>query len=268
MRKKVLIITAVGLALLAAVVAVALNAVFTLTDVVVTYLPISETGEQESLELQQRLEEKFLGKSTAFLDLDEVKAVVAEYPAFEVTELKKGYPSSVIMTVAERREMFCIQKEGGYAVLDEEGRYLYDSAENLNRRSGENILLEGFEVSLKAGQIPSGNGFAAAILFANIFSEQPASARFDILSISLIGTENELAGAYTMQIQTREGVKIIIYEPDRLAEKKAAAALEKYLSLEGSERLIGFFDVVERIVDGAETGEITVSEHRTDIPKN
>ena len=115
MRKKVLIITAVGLALLVAVIAVAVNAVFTVSDIVVNFYPVSETGEEESYALQQLLDERFLGKSSAFLNLDEVKDTVLEYPAFELVEIRKDYPSTVVLTVAERREMYCILKENGTA---------------------------------------------------------------------------------------------------------------------------------------------------------
>ena len=264
-KKKVLIITAVGLALLLAVIGAAFNAIFTVTEIRVGFFPVSEEGERESYQMQEVLDRDFLGRSTAFLNLDEVRAVLKRYPGFELVEIKKDYPSKISLTVTERRELFAVEKEGGYAILDEEGRYLYDKAENVNRSSGENILLKGFSLNFRVGEKIEDENFRAAVEYVRAFSEQFGSARSDVKEISLTKTPSLLAGENYMQISTRGGVRIDIYEPCSLSEEKAKAAVEKYLSLEGTERLCGFFDIVELISPDSE-GRISVSEHRTDLP--
>ncbi len=265
-KKKVLIITAVGLALLLAVIGAAFNAIFTVTEISVDFHPVSAEGERDSYALQEELQNNFLGHSSAFLDLDDVKSLVSRYPGFELTSVSKKYPTKIVLSVEERRELFAVQKENGlYAILDENGRYLYDKEENVNRSSGENILLEGFSLSLRAGEQVNDINFLAANAYVKAFSETFGSARSDVRSVVLAEPGSALAGASYMQIMTRGGVRIDIYEPCNLTQEKADAAVDKYLSLEGVERLCGFFDIVELITPGSE-GQISVSEHRTDMP--
>lgn len=54
MKKKVLLMTTVAVFLLAAVIAAALNAVFTVTRVEVTWSLFSSAGEEEAVELQEK----------------------------------------------------------------------------------------------------------------------------------------------------------------------------------------------------------------------
>lgn len=264
-KKKVLIITAVGLALLLAVLGAAFNAIFTVTEVVVHFYPVSEEGEADSFSLQETLNRDFLGHSTAFLDLREVETAVSRYPGFELEDLKKDYPSKLVLTVRERRELFAIKKDDGmFAILDEEGRYLYDKEQNTNRSSGENILLEGFRSNFRIGEKPEDDSFLAAATYVKAFSEQFGSARSDVSAVVLLNTGSALVGENYMQIKTRGGVRIDIYDPCSKTQEKANAAVQKYLSLEGAERLCGFFDIVELLTPGSE-GEISVSEHRNSI---
>ncbi len=69
MKKKVLLMTAVGLVLFGAVLGAALNAIFTVTDVVVSFAPVSQKGVEQSYALQETLDERFIGTSTTFLYL-------------------------------------------------------------------------------------------------------------------------------------------------------------------------------------------------------
>lgn len=261
MKKKVLLMTAIGLVLLGAVIGAALNAVFTVTDVVVNYSPVSEAGIQKSYSLQEVLEERFIGKSTTFLHLEDVSAAVAEFPCFELEEVKKDFPRTVVLTVRERRETYAFAREDGlYAVLDEHGKYLYDKEDNSNHREGENILFVGFELSVVSSEV-SGEYFSEALKFVNVFLENLGDARSNIVSISLMGTENALAGSHFFRICMREGLIVDVYGPKNMPAEKALSVLEKYLALDDAQRLYGFFDIVD-LMDGG----FTVSEHRADVP--
>lgn len=263
MKKKALLMTAVALILLAAVAAAALNAVFTVTDVVVNYAPVSQEGVEESYAVQKMLDEKFVGKSSTFLDPEDVKASLSEYSSFIVKEVKKLLPRTVSVTLEERREAFAFARgDGRFAVLDENGVYLYDREENSNRRTGENILLENFDFSAMEKGKPSGDGYLkAAIDFAGVFMEKLDDARANVVSISLRRTDNEIAGAYLLRVKMREGVVIDVFSPENFAREKAEKALEKYLSLTDGQRLYGFFDVVDRV-----DGGFSVSGHRAAAP--
>lgn len=263
MRKKILIMTSIGLVLLGAVIAAVLNAVFTVTDIEVHYSAFSETGVEESRTLQARLDETFVGKSTTFLDLEEVRAMIAEFPSYQIEEVRKDFPSTVVVTVTERKEAISFVRENGlYAILDEQGLYLYDKEDNANRRTGENILLSGFEFTTTAtGEAPEGKYFESALIYATYFLQALPDARTNVVSLTLMGTENELAGSHYLRVAMREGVVIDVYGFETLAREKAEALLEKYLSLDDAQRLYGFFDIVDRI-----DGDFSVSEHRADTP--
>ena len=263
MKKKALFMTAVALILLCAVVAAALNAVFTVTDVLVNYAPVSQEGIEDSYSVQEMLDEKFIGKSTTFLDLEDVRESLAGYSSFVVKEVKKVFPRTVSVTLAERREAFAYLKDDGtYAVLDENGRYLYDKDENANRRTGENILLENFDFTFsETEKLPTDGYLKAAIAFAGVFMDRLEDARANVVSLSLRKTDNEIAGAYLMRVKMREGLVIDVFAPENFAAEKAEKVLEKYLSLTDEQRLYGFFDVVDRV-----DGGFSVSAHRSEPP--
>ena len=72
MKKRAILTTVVAFLLLVAVIAAGLNAVFTVTYVNARFLTYTEEGETAARELKEDLNE-YLGKSTTFLDLEEVR---------------------------------------------------------------------------------------------------------------------------------------------------------------------------------------------------
>ena len=92
MKKKVLITPGVAVALLIAVIAAALNAVFTVARVEVHFSVCSSQGEAEAVLLQGELTDAYVGRSTTFLKLEEVEGVVERYPAFRVVSAEKHFP--------------------------------------------------------------------------------------------------------------------------------------------------------------------------------
>ena len=260
MKKKVLILTGIAAALLIAVIAAALNAVFTVARVEVRFSTCSERGESEAVLMQSELGEYFVGKSSTFLKVEDVRAAVeASYPAFRVVSAEKHLPRTVSLTVEERRETYAFRRENGlFAILDEEGVYLYDSEQNMNRRGGENILLEGFALSVPgSGKIAEGSYAEELFAMGRVLTETFGDARANVVSVTL-SSEYEM-GAYFL-LEMREGVTVQIFTPENEPEDKARAALEKYLSLSETEKTYGFFDIIDRIGGG-----FTVSEHRASL---
>ena len=262
-KGKILLTTAIGLVLLIAVVAAALNAVFTVTDVRVDYSVLSEEGMQDGYALQSELEERFVGSSTTFLDLGEVEELVKKYPAFSLDGLRKDFPRTLTLTLTERKETYAFRREdGGYAVLDGAGLYLYDKTENVNRRLGGNVLLEGFGLTAgEAGTPVTGEYFAEALVFCGTFAENLGDVRANIASLSLIPTGNAIEGDYFFRLRFQEGLYVDVYAPSHLTENKAMAVRARYLALTDAQRLYGFFDVVDSL-----DGGFTVSAHRDKLP--
>ena len=187
MKKKVLILTGVAVALLIAVIAAALNAVFTVARVEVHFSVCSSQGEAEAVLLQGELTDAYVGRSTTFLKLEEVEGVVERYPAFRVVSAEKHFPRTVSLTVEERKECYAFRRENGlYAILDEEGVYLYDREQNVNRRGGENILLNGFALLAgEAGTKVSGEYAQELVSMLSVFTEALGDARANVVSVTL-----------------------------------------------------------------------------------
>lgn len=264
MKKKYLLATAIGLVLLGAVIGAALNAVFTVTDVKVNFTVLSEQGAEDAVVLQEKLEDLFIGKSTTFVKLEEMDPVMAAYPAFKLEKAEKEFPRTVTVAVTERKEAFAFRRadNGLFAVLDEEGRYLYDKSTNENRRKGENILFDGFVFAdTQPGEVVRGDFFEAALAFADVFWDELGDARANIESISLIDTGNPVEKDCFLRIRMREGVCMEVYDPKSYTTEKAEDMLRKYLSLTDAQRMYGFFDVMDLLDPSDAERPYTVSEH-------
>ncbi len=242
MTKRKLLTAIVAFVLLAAVVAAGLNAIFTVTYVRLEYESYSLQGSEEGGDLREKLD-AFVGKSTTFLDLDDVAAVVAKYPAMRLISIEKRYPTVVRLVVRERRETFTFARQDGYAVLDEEGKYLYDKQTTDNRAAGKNILLEGFSFTVADGEV-SGAYLPELTALAAAFRSEIKELRANILSVT-VAQATERPEDHTFRLVMQEGVMIDIAEPAVHIGEKAACALEQYLALSDEERTGGYLTVVE-----------------------
>lgn len=255
MKKKVLISTIVSFVLLLAVIAAGINAVFTVSEVRAEFCVYSDEGKSESVVLKEKLD-KFVGKSSTFLDLDDVKKTVEENPCFCVDALEKKYPTAVHVQVRERKETFACAVEGGFALFDEEGRYLYDKSENTNRLGGANVLLKDFAFSYSPRNVAQGRYAAELFQTFAVFGERLTEIRANVLSASLVilGSEDS-ARNHFFYIDMREGITIRIKNPAEYAKEKAEAVIEAYLSLSDAQRVSGELTVA----DDPNTGNIFVS---------
>lgn len=243
MKKRVLITTIVSFLLLCAVVAAGLNAVFTVTVVNAKFSVASAEGEREASELKERLD-GFVGKSSAFLNVEEVASIVAAYPCMKAEKVEKRYPSTLEVRISERKEAFSVLTERGeYAILSDDGTYLYNKDSLTNRAGGENILLTGFSFGLQQGERVNDGAFSAVLSLYRVFTEVLPEARANLVSIAYT------PGAVfdTFLLQMREGVRIQIVSPTELTGEKARAALldgnEGYLARSDGERLCGCITV-------------------------
>lgn len=257
MRKRVLLATFVALVLLAAAIGAGMNAVFTVTNVRAEFSTCSEAGAEEAVRIRAALD-GFVGKSTTFLDLDDVRAAVEENPCFRVESAEKIYPATVRVSVSELREEFACRTETGYAILDGEGKCLYEKEENVNRVSGENILLEGFGLEYSGGTA-QGEYFENVLEVATAFRASLGEIRSNVVSITLVKVTSA-ARNYFFRIRMKEGVVIDLGNPAEKAGEKAAAAIGAYNALSDENRIFGFITVL----DSPETGEVLRPDYSRD----
>jgi hypothetical protein len=226
MKKRVIITTVVSFVLLVAVVLAGLNAIFTVTSVRAQFHAYSAEGDREARELQEKLD-AFIDSSIVFLELDEVKARVDEYPCFRLESVKKHFPDKLELRITERKEAFAYSADDGtFEILDEQGGYLYRKDANVNRMGGENILLNGFEFSVESGEV-QGEYFTELVGVFESLRSVLAEVRTNVLSIALVHGGNAAQNDY-IRIFMREGVVIQINNPQERAQEKAMKAISRY----------------------------------------
>lgn len=253
-RTRVILSTLIALLLLAAAIAAGLNAVFTVTYIRAEFSTFSEEGSRDAAELKEKLD-RFVGKSTTFLDLDDVEEVVKDYPHFTIGSLGKKFPSTVEISVFERREAYAfLGEDGAFVFLDEKGNFLTDgNADTANRAGGRNILLENFPLSFSETGGVSGEYLGELLAVMDTFKEVLTEIRANVVSVTLdLGTTDRKN--VTFRVQMAEGVILVLESPSRLTEEKAALAVTRYGALADEERLYGLLTVYE-----TENGELRAS---------
>lgn len=255
MKKRTILTTILAFFLLAAVVAAGMNAVFTVTYVNASFLTYTAEGEAAAQQLKEELDQ-YLGRSTTFLDLEEVRATAQSNPRFDVISVEKQYPAAVTLEIVERRSAFALANDaGGYDVIDVDGNRIGESASC----SGLIELAGDFSFTIENGKL-SGS-YAQELLEAySVMAELLGEPRANILTLSL---EDNSATGTTMldrfRIATREGVEITLREPSVRMEEKMRAGLERYLSLSQEERVRGQIIVVIRTDTDRATAEYTAT---------
>ncbi len=252
MKIRAIITTIVSFLLLVAVVAAGLNIVFTVTLVDARFTLLSDAGDREADELREKFD-GYLGKSTTFLDLSDLEAEVAAYPCLRLVSAEKKYPSTIEVRVEERREMFAVRGEDGYSVYDDTGVFLY-RGENTNRTGGSNIELVGF------GEIDAPSDLSVQALFTlyGILESRLGEPRANILSI----TYETHGGIDRLLLDTREGMRIVIWDPASALTEKCEAAIageSGYLSRPVEQRVHGTLTV-----DFDETTSTVITDYRAD----
>jgi len=243
MKKKVAIVTAVVAVLLLAALAAGLNAIFSVVSVKVDFTLFSEVAREDAVKLQGELDKEFVGDSTVFLDLGEVKAIAEKYPAFKVESVEKDYPRTVLMSVTEREEMFAVEKEeGGFKIYDREGVYLCDRETNENRADkAENIRLSGFT--------GAEDRLTEAFRILKALDDSLKDLRMNLAAVTLHSPSTHAEDDYFV-MSFREGVTCTFSGLSDRGEEKALAAVEKYLTLEDEDKMFGEIIVVEHSVSG------------------
>ena len=239
MKKRTVLTTVVAVLLLVAVVAAGINAVFTVTSVNADFVTYTEEGERAAQALKESLN-GYLGKSTTFLDLGEVRATAASDPRFQVVSVRKEYPASVVVELRERRAAFACRGEDGWDVYDVEGIRI-----GTDEEAGTYVRIEGdFALTSEAGVLTGKYAGELLGMYA-VFCELLGEPRANFVSVEL--EDNSATGTDEFdrfRIATGEGVEIVLRGPSERIEDKARAAAQKYLSLEAHERVRGRISVV------------------------
>lgn len=232
MRQRAFLTTLIAILLLAAVIAAGFHAVFTVAYVQASFYTHTPEGDRAAQQLKEELN-AYLGSSTTFLDLDEVRATAESNPRFRVLSLEKHFPSAIALEIEERYAAFAVPSGEGFALVDNDGVRIDEvsSAESYIELKGD------FSVSFVDGRAAGGYVNELLVMYSS-FLQALGEPRANLLSISLVDS-----GASSrfdqFCIQTVEGVEIVIWNPSERPAEAGDAAVQKYLELTETERVRG-----------------------------
>ena len=245
--KKYVVIYAVAAFLI--IFLITFNSVCAITQFDVKYNVGSAQMTQAAQRVQSTLEDRYLNKSYLFFKDSDIRDVVADEGGgyLEITEISRTFPNKISVTVREKFENYAFVAEGQdadgnpvytYYAVGDDGTVLAVSSENKNNISGRNIEIAGFE--FPAVQV--GETFAVNAGFEDAYSALQTC--FSILSSNnLRGNilRIEYDGFFELPdpadwfarfiIDCKEGVQIIIPDPQISTREKAEKAFAAYVSL-------------------------------------
>ena len=222
MRKKTVVILLTAL-LFIAIAVLGVSTVFRVRSAKVDAEVISQAATEEVEELQKRLQAAYDKDSTFRVNDKKAKEILEDFPYFRMTGFSKSYPDKIVVKVTEDAEVFAMEKA--------DSEVSGDKGEKINGGDNVNAMLD----------------------VCALMAEELNGLRDNVVSIQVAKYAPEFC------IVMREGVKIYIGEPAVMTREKAAAAIEKYLSLTDAQRMKG------RIAVAANGEEIRVDYSEIDF---
>lgn len=246
--KKYVVIYAVAVFLI--IFLITFNSVCAITQFDVKYNVGSVDMTKAAQRVQNTLESRYLRKSYLFFKDSDIREVVADEGGgyLEITDITRTFPNKISVTVREKFESYAFVSESRdadgkpvytYYAVGDDGTVLAVSSENKNNISGRNIEIAGFE--FPAVQV--GEKFAVSAGFEDAYSALQTcfgvisenGLRGNILRIEYNGffeLPDPADWFARFIIDCKEGVQIVIPDPQISTQEKAEKAFAEYLSLD------------------------------------
>ncbi len=232
MKKRWIIAISVIVALVGLLVLLAFT-LFSLREVKVDFrtsrqhLTASETEIVESAEIK-------LGSSVFFRNKDKYASNIEEkYPYAKVINIETVFPSTLVVHIAEREELYAVAFDGGHYICDNELKILR-SDDNFSSSAGGVILLSGIDApnGLVAGQRIDGTlpALAEAMRENNCLAGEMRSM-IKSVNVTNVFDENINASQTALQLEFYSGQTFVICNCDYGLRYKAGLLLEVYAQL-------------------------------------
>lgn len=135
-----------------AIVALSLNALFTVAEVQ-TVFSVSSAQGQTDAEKCEEVFEKYKGKNLTLFKTSRVQKDVAHLPYLKVESVQKKATNKLIITISERLEVFALSDGDKIYTFDKYGFVLAQKQENINNADGEaNVLIVADTVACSVGK--------------------------------------------------------------------------------------------------------------------
>lgn len=247
--KKYVVIYAVAVFLI--IFLITFNSVCAITQFDVKYNVGSADMTRAAQRVQNTLESRYLRKSYLFFKDSDIREVVADEGGgyLEITDISRTFPNKISVTVREKFENYAFVAEGQdadgnlvytYYAVGDDGTVLAVSSENKNNiTERQNIEIAGFEFpAVQVGEkfaVSEGfeDAYSALQTCFSVISEK--GLRGNILRIEYDGffdLPDPSRWLAQFIIDCKEGVQIIIPDPQISTQEKAEKAFAEYLSLD------------------------------------
>lgn len=170
---------------------------------------------------------KIKGTNLLFLSEEDVCEKVGDESLISLESYEKIFPCTVNIVLKERVETFAAIASEGYSMYDDNGKFIRNSAVNLNVADGSpNVLL-----NVKTGEIKT------AVELCSKFKKVFSSLRNVVISVET--AQGLFEGTDTFTFELYSGLKIVLVDYAACPERKIECAFTVYNSLSESRKLTG-----------------------------
>lgn len=260
MKKKKIVAIILSVVLFLAIAVLGAANVYRIDSVSLLSSTISEQAKEEAEQLEDKLNDVYVGGNTLFVDREAADIVLEDFPYFRIVSFKKELPNHLVIEVKEDEEMFAValnDAKTDFAVLGVDGVYLGRRSTTENR-IGEyhNILVTGLSFDGDLGKVVSGNvladGFVKIIKSMAAAEGMNGSLRGNVLSMDVsvpAPSDNPIDRETLLTILMREGLVVKVKDFEVNSVRKAQKLMQVYFDLPDNEKLTGTLTILEG-VDG------------------
>ena len=229
----------VAVILFIAIVTVSAYIILSVRHVKFDYTATSSATEEEMKLCGESLSE-YAGKSILFVSGKKIRKTLEKNPYFKDVSVKIKLPSTISVTLGERRESFAVFSGGKYHVIAEDLTVLCEKDVNASRADGYPLPeIDGdVEIPGVGEKISDGDKLLSAAI--KVLSSFP-DARNELGSVTVSKTSGIGYEWNRMIVKTAEGATFTVTMADKQSEEKIALLLEIYSTAEGADRTSGNF---------------------------
>ncbi len=185
--KKKLIYTSIAVFLYVLCILVSVNNTFILRFCDVRSTVYTDYGKEQVNELNTAMQ-KYIGSSLITFGKSEAVQALADFPYLRMDSCEIRYPDRLVLTVTERKEMFCAEQNGRYAIVADDGTVLCERQDNVNREDGAaNIRLTDFSIEYEVGKnvlgSTAGSAFGVVLEVIAAAEAQFGNMRAEVVSV-------------------------------------------------------------------------------------
>ncbi|MBO7377618.1 MAG: FtsQ-type POTRA domain-containing protein [Clostridia bacterium] len=240
MRPKKLALS-VAVILFIAIVTVSAYIILSVRHVTFEYTAVSSATEEEMRLVGESLSE-YAGKSIFFVGKNKIRSELERNPYFKDVSVRIKLPSTISVTLCERRESFAVKKDDGYFVVAEDLTVLCKNEVNASRADGLPLPVIDGDVNIPAVVEKISEGDPLLSSAVKILSAFP-DGRNELGSVT-VSKKSEAGYEWNrIIVKTKEGASFTKTMADKQSEEKIALLLEIYSGATGGDRTGGKFVV-------------------------